>query len=100
MNQPSAISHQPSVKGPRNVQLRKRFDFRTHANIGMVSVVGGTGKGHFYCKRSQLAKTLRRLRRMQRSVLTPAITEQFRPLSRFSTLLKPDYPPQKEGGVK
>jgi hypothetical protein len=65
----AAISSQPSALsqgGERNVQLRKRFDFRMHANFGMISVVGGTGKGHFYCKRSQLAKTLRRLRRMQR----------------------------------
>jgi hypothetical protein len=51
----------------KNVQLRKRFDFRTHPQIGMVSVVGGSGKGHFYGKRSQLARTLRRYRRRLRA---------------------------------
>lgn len=50
----------------RNRQLRKNFDFRTHANFGMVSVVGGSGKGHFYATRSKLARVLRRLRRTMR----------------------------------
>jgi hypothetical protein len=63
MNQPSAISHQPSSWCPTPQSIAA-----FHQQVDRV--------------------------------LTPAITEQFRPLSRFSTLLKPDYPPQKEGGVK
>ncbi len=50
----------------RNNQIRKHFDFRMHANFGMVSVVGGTGKGHFYATRTNLARTLRRYRRIAR----------------------------------
>jgi hypothetical protein len=49
----------------RNRQIRKNFDFRTHPRFGMVSVVGGTGKGHFYVSRAKLARTLRRFRRIR-----------------------------------
>lgn len=50
----------------KNKVLREKFGFQSDYKSGLFSVKGSTGKHHFYWKRSALAKTIKRLRKMAR----------------------------------